>query len=59
MKLRFPPLDSPSLWVNCPRAMIDLKLLREKPQDVIATYRDRLYDHDAAKLAEELIALDG
>lgn len=38
--------------------MIDLRLLREKPEEVLATYRDRLFDLDAVKLAEELIQLD-
>ncbi len=38
--------------------MIDLKLLREQPQEVIATYRDRLFDHDAAEIARKLIDLD-
>ncbi|HWE31024.1 MAG TPA: serine--tRNA ligase [Polyangia bacterium] len=38
--------------------MIDLKLLREQPEDVIAIYRDRLFDDDAAKIARKLIDLD-
>ncbi|MCU1277825.1 MAG: serS [bacterium] len=38
--------------------MIDLKLLREKPEDVIATYRERLFDDDAAQIARKLIDLD-
>ena len=38
--------------------MIDLKLLREQPEDVIATYRERLFDDDAAQIARKLIDLD-
>ena len=39
--------------------MIDLKLLREHTADVLACYRDRLFDEDAAKNAEKLLELDG
>ncbi|MGZ3439820.1 MAG: serine--tRNA ligase [Polyangia bacterium] len=38
--------------------MIDLKLLREQPEDVISTYRERLFDDDAAQLARKLVDLD-
>ncbi|MGZ3406672.1 MAG: serine--tRNA ligase, partial [Polyangia bacterium] len=38
--------------------MIDLKLLREQPEDVISTYRKRLFDDDAAQLALKLVELD-
>jgi seryl-tRNA synthetase len=38
--------------------MIDLKLLRDRPEEVIATYRDRLFDDNAAQLASQLLDLD-
>src|SRR5690242_14662676 len=38
--------------------MIDLKLLRERPTDVIETYRLRLFDEAAAATAGELLDLD-
>jgi seryl-tRNA synthetase len=38
--------------------MIDLKLLREQPEEVITTYRERLFDDDAAQIARKLIELD-
>jgi seryl-tRNA synthetase len=38
--------------------MIDLKLLREQPEEVIAIYRERLFDDDAARAAQKLIELD-
>jgi seryl-tRNA synthetase len=38
--------------------MIDLKQLREQPEEVIAIYRDRLFDEDAAQIARKLIDLD-
>jgi seryl-tRNA synthetase len=38
--------------------MIDLKLLREQPDEVIAIYRDRLFDNDAAQTARKLIEID-
>ncbi|MEO6952440.1 MAG: serine--tRNA ligase [Polyangia bacterium] len=38
--------------------MIDPKLLRERPEEVLATYRDRLFDNDAASIAERVIELD-
>jgi seryl-tRNA synthetase len=38
--------------------MIDLKLLRENPDAVIATYRDRLFDETAAATARQLVELD-
>ena len=38
--------------------MIDLKLLRERPEEVIDTYRQRLFDEAAATTARELLDLD-
>ncbi len=38
--------------------MIDIKLLREKPAEVLACYRERLFDGDAANAAEQLVRLD-
>lgn len=38
--------------------MIDLKLLREQPDEVLGIYRDRLFDDDAAQIARKLIDLD-
>lgn len=38
--------------------MIDLKLIREKPEEVIATYRDRLFDTAAAETARRVLDLD-
>jgi len=38
--------------------MIDLKLLRDQPEQVIATYRDRLFDEDAAATARKLLDID-
>src|SRR5277367_2515418 len=38
--------------------MIDLKLLREQPDEVMAIYRDRLFDDAAAAIARELLDLD-
>jgi seryl-tRNA synthetase len=38
--------------------MIDLKLLREQPEEVIAIYRDRLFDEDAAAIARKLLDVD-
>ncbi len=38
--------------------MIDLKLLRERPDEVMATYRERLFDDAAADTARELLDLD-
>jgi seryl-tRNA synthetase len=38
--------------------MIDLRLLREQPDEVLATYRDRLYDDVAVANAQRLIELD-
>jgi seryl-tRNA synthetase len=38
--------------------MIDLKLLREQPDEVLKIYRDRLFDEDAAELARKLVELD-
>lgn len=39
--------------------MIDLKLLREAPAEVIAAYRDRLFDPAAAQTASRVLELDG
>ena len=38
--------------------MIDPKLLRERPKDVLATYRDRLFDDASATIAGRVIELD-
>jgi seryl-tRNA synthetase len=38
--------------------MIDLKLLREQPDHVIAIYRERLFDDEAARIARALVDLD-
>jgi seryl-tRNA synthetase len=38
--------------------MIDLKLLRERHDEVIAIYRERLYDETAAACAQKLLELD-
>jgi seryl-tRNA synthetase len=38
--------------------MIDLKLLRERTDEVLAIYRDRLFDDDAAKTAARVLELD-
>src|SRR4051794_19780652 len=38
--------------------MIDLKLLRERPEEVMSIYRDRLYDDAAAQLTRQLLDLD-
>ncbi|HEX9104498.1 MAG TPA: serine--tRNA ligase [Polyangia bacterium] len=38
--------------------MIDLRLLREQPEAVLAIYRDRLFDDAAAQIARKLIDLD-
>ncbi len=38
--------------------MIDLKLLRERPDEVLAIYRERLFDEEAAKHAQRLLELD-
>jgi seryl-tRNA synthetase len=38
--------------------MIDLKLLREQPEEVIAIYRDRLFDAAAADTARRVLDLD-
>ena len=39
-------------------AMIDLKLLRDRPEEVIAIYRDRLFDESAAQIARKLLDVD-
>ena len=38
--------------------MIDLKLLREKPDEVMNIYRDRLFDDGAAQIARQLLDAD-
>jgi seryl-tRNA synthetase len=38
--------------------MIDPRLLRERADEVIATYRERLFDEAAAETARKLVALD-
>jgi seryl-tRNA synthetase len=38
--------------------MIDPKLLREHPQQLISTYVERLFDPDAAEIARKLLDLD-
>jgi seryl-tRNA synthetase len=38
--------------------MIDLKLLRERPEDVMTIYRERLFDDAAATAARSLLDLD-
>jgi seryl-tRNA synthetase len=38
--------------------MIDLKLLREQPEEVIRIYKERLFDDDAARIAGQLLDLD-
>jgi seryl-tRNA synthetase len=38
--------------------MIDLKLLRERPDELVAIYRERLFDEEAARIARELLDLD-
>jgi seryl-tRNA synthetase len=38
--------------------MIDPKLIRERPQEVAATYRDRLFDEGAAQMVMQLAELD-
>jgi len=38
--------------------MVDLKLLRERSDEVMATYRDRLFDDAAAQMVRQLLDLD-
>jgi seryl-tRNA synthetase len=38
--------------------MIDLKILRERPDEVLAIYRDRLFDLGAAETARKLLEID-
>jgi seryl-tRNA synthetase len=38
--------------------MIDLKLLRDQPEEVIAIYRDRLFDNAAADTVRQLLEVD-
>ena len=39
--------------------MLDAKILRERPEEVLNIYRTRLFDEAAATLAEETLKLDG
>src|SRR3954465_9409493 len=39
--------------------MLDVKNLRERPEEVLQIYRQRLFDDSAAALAEQALALDG
>lgn len=39
--------------------MLDVKVLRERPEEVLQTYRQRLFDDAAATTAEQALALDG
>ncbi|MFO0572973.1 MAG: serine--tRNA ligase [Polyangia bacterium] len=39
--------------------MLDVKVLRERPEEILATYRQRLFDDAAAALAEQALELDG
>jgi seryl-tRNA synthetase len=39
--------------------MLDVKILRERPDEVLTIYRQRLFDDAAAALAEQAAALDG
>jgi seryl-tRNA synthetase len=39
--------------------MLDVKNLRERPEEVLQTYRQRLFDDAAATLAEQALGLDG
>lgn len=38
--------------------MLDVKLLRERPNDILCIYRERLFDDDAAGLLEKALLLD-
>src|SRR4051812_35161143 len=38
--------------------MIDLKILRERPDDVLAMYRERLFDEEEAQIAKKLLDID-
>lgn len=38
--------------------MIDLKVLREQPDEVMTIYRERLFDDDAANTARKLVEVD-
>lgn len=38
--------------------MIDPKILRERPEEVLATYRERLFDEAAVTTAEEVLKVD-
>jgi len=39
--------------------MIDIRLLRERPEEVVAIYRDRLFDDAAAAITRQILELDG
>lgn len=38
--------------------MLDAKILRESPSEVLSVYRERLFDEDAAKLSQEALGFD-
>jgi seryl-tRNA synthetase len=38
--------------------MIDLKLLRDKPEEILTAYRERLFDDNAAQVARQVLDLD-
>ncbi|HNN97105.1 MAG TPA: serine--tRNA ligase, partial [Pseudomonadota bacterium] len=38
--------------------MIDSKILRERPDEVLAIYRDRLFDEAAVTTAQEVLKVD-
>ena len=39
--------------------MIDPKILRERPEEVLTTYRERLFDDAAVQTAQEVLKVDG
>lgn len=39
--------------------MLDVKVLRDRPEEVLSIYRQRLFDDGAAALAEQALSLDG
>ena len=39
--------------------MLDVKILRDRPEEVLNIYRQRLFDDAAASLAEQALTLDG
>ena len=38
--------------------MLDAKILRDRPSEVLSIYRERLFDDAAAELAQSAISLD-